>query len=423
MAEKGSSDQHTPEKTMEEELFRDLDEIMDDLKEIQSEEGVKTPPKKRKNKTTDPKLRWKKRDQEGLLVYEKRKPKTDQCRRQVTSTIASASNQEVELGTASTSEASTTEEHFGDVDAQRVIDLQLHLLQDAMDFDEPRSAASHDWALRQTLSEERWKEARPKLLDSLLASDYVHHGLCDHCSLKEAVIRCKDCLPKPCYCAQCDVSTPQNLVFHNRESVIDGFYKPLPPSTAVQDLSGKKVIYEQVCLLPVIQPDKICDCGLQNLSVVAGRSVVLICINGRYDMFLPVMNCRTCLASWTPEVGDLLCSGYWPGTVGFQTIYQVDLFTSFEELKITAPALSRQAFVKMLQQRSQQFGRLSSNGHIVVMKEKNSAALITSLAQLAPQIQLLCLQMETENCIDSAKQRGQRNNLFLMEYFWPMTKM
>lgn len=167
--------------------------------------------------------------------------------------------------------------------------------------------------------------------------------------------------------------------------------------------------------------------------------------SGRYDMYLPVMNCRTCLASWTPEVGDLLCSGYWPGTVGFQTIYQLDLFTSFEDLKINAPGLSRQAFVKMLEQRSQQFGRvtfgrpfvfficlsltgmslysnfcnsrevtfvatsskkLSLNGHIVVMKEKNSAALTTSLAQLAPQIQLLCLQMETENYIDSAKQRG-----------------
>jgi len=140
-----------------------------------------------------------------------------------------------------------------------------------------------------------------------------------------------------------------------------------------------------------------------------------------------------------------LFSGYWPGTVGFQTIYQVDLFKSFEDLKITAPGLSRQAFVKMLQQRSQQFGRvrlgkplvfciyvsltgmslcsnfhnsrvvtfvatsskkLSLNGHIAVMKEKNSAALITSLAQLAPQIQLLCLQMETENCIDSTKLRG-----------------
>ncbi|XDV10893.1 hypothetical protein PO909_000004 [Leuciscus waleckii] len=292
-----------------EELHRDLEEIMADLEEMQSEEAVKTPPKKQKRKKTDHKLRWKKRDQEGFLVYEKRKPKKDRSGKPVASTIASASNpQEVELETASASEAATSKQHFGDVDAHNIIDLQLQLLQNAMDCDEPRS---------------RWHEARPKLLDSLLASDCVHHGPCDHCSLKEAVIRCKDCFPKPRYCGQCDVSTHQHLVFHNRETLIDGFYKPLPPSTAVQDLSGQNVIYEQ----------------------------------GRYDMFLPVMNCRACLASWTPEVVDLLFSGYWPGTVEFQTIYQVDLFASFEDLKITAPGLSRQAFVKMLQQRSQQFGR------------------------------------------------------------------
>ncbi|XP_026100170.1 uncharacterized protein LOC113071007 isoform X3 [Carassius auratus] len=120
--------------------------------------------------------------------------------------------------------------------------------------------------------------------------------------------------------------------------------------------------FHLVCLLPITRPDKICDCDPQNLAVVAGRSVMLICINGRYDVFLPVMNCRACLASWTPEVVDLLFSGYWPGTVEFQTIYKVDLFTSFEDLKITAPGLSRQAFVKMLQQRSQQFGRVHGKG-------------------------------------------------------------
>ncbi|KAL1256647.1 hypothetical protein QQF64_012192 [Cirrhinus molitorella] len=143
----------------------------------------------------------------------------------------------------------------------------------------------------------------------------------DKDSLKEAVIRCKDCLLKACYCGKCDISKHQHLVFQNRETLIDGFYKPLPPSTTEQDLSDTNVIYGQVAL---------------------------ICINGHNDMFLPVINFRTYLASWTPEVGDLLCSGYWPGTVEFQTIYQLDLFTSFEDLKITAPGLLRQAFVKMV---------------------------------------------------------------------------
>ncbi|XP_066507850.1 uncharacterized protein [Hoplias malabaricus] len=353
MAEKRSSGKPAQEDRTEEELQLDIDELMADLEEMKNEEVVEPPTKK---KHVEPKVRWKKRNKEGYLVYERRKQKKDQSRR----SMAFASNlQELEIETASTSIPSTSKQDLADVDVQQVIDLQLQLLQDTLDCDvaEPRSTASHNWALRQTLSEDRWREARPKLLDSLLASGHVHHGYCDHCKSKEAVIRCKECLPKSSFCGNCDISTHKYLVFHNRETFVDGFYKTLPPSTAVQDISGQNVLFEQACLMPITQPDRICDCDTHNLSIDTGRPVVLICINGRYDLFLPVVNCRTCLVSWTPEVRDLLFSGYWPGTVAFQTVYQVDLFRSFEELKITSPGLSRQAFVKMLQQRSQLFGR------------------------------------------------------------------
>lgn len=127
-------------------------------------------------------------------------------------------------------------------------DLQLQLLQDSLDCDpieEPRSMASHNWALRQALSEDQWREARPKLLDGLLASDRVDHCPCDHCHFQEAVIRCKDCLPKPRFCSNCDISIHQNLVFHNRDSVVDWFFKALPPSAVVEDLNGSHIICEQ----------------------------------------------------------------------------------------------------------------------------------------------------------------------------------
>lgn len=79
-------------------------------------------------------------------------------------------------------------------------------------------------------------------------------------------------------------------------------------------------------------------------------------IVGRYDLSLPVWSCITCHKTWTPELQDLIRSGYWPGSVAFQTIYQIDLFTSFEQFKVTAPGLSRQAFVNMLEHRSPTFG-------------------------------------------------------------------
>lgn len=84
----------------------------------------------------------------------------------------------------------------------------------------------------------------------------------------------------------------------------------------------------------------------------------LDCIVGRYDLSLPIWSCITCHKSWKPELQDLIRSGYWPGSIAFQTVYQIDLFTSFEQFKVTAPGLSRQAFVKMLEHRSRTFGRV-----------------------------------------------------------------
>lgn len=48
-------------------------------------------------------------------------------------------------------------------------------------------------------------------------------------------------------------------------------------------------------------------------------------------------------------------------TVHFETLYTVDLFTTYEDLKITAPGMSRQAFVGMLEQRTKVFGRVSTS--------------------------------------------------------------
>ena len=59
------------------------------------------------------------------------------------------------------------------------------------------------------------------------------------------------------------------------------------------------------------------------------------------------------------DIADLVESGYWPATVNFETLYAVDLFSTFEDLKVAAPGMSRQAFVSMLEHRTKVFGRVS----------------------------------------------------------------
>lgn len=83
-------------------------------------------------------------------------------------------------------------------------------------------------------------------------------------------------------------------------------------------------------------------------------------ILGRYDLHLPNLLCRLCLAHWTPDMSDLISSGYWPASVNADTLFSVDVFSSFEEMKTVAPGLSRQGFLRMLERRTCLFGRVRS---------------------------------------------------------------
>ncbi|XP_042164686.1 uncharacterized protein LOC112228051 [Oncorhynchus tshawytscha] len=82
---------------------------------------------------------------------------------------------------------------------------------------------------------------------------------------------------------------------------------------------------------------------------------------GRYNVTVPVLTCTTCLSTWTANLADLIKNGYWPATVNCDTIYHVDLFSSFEELKVSAPGMSRLAFMQILEQRTDYFGRVTIN--------------------------------------------------------------
>ena len=45
--------------------------------------------------------------------------------------------------------------------------------------------------------------------------------------------RCRDCLPEEWFCGDCDVLHHKKQPLHNRESVIDGFFKAIPPTTHI----------------------------------------------------------------------------------------------------------------------------------------------------------------------------------------------
>jgi len=123
------------------------------------------------------------------------------------------------------------------------LDSQLQLLNESLMEDPFQSSgatpAVRTWEMRHTLSDQRWDTARPQLLDLMLAADKIPdaYSKCSHCKKKQTAIRCRDCLPKQLFCSECDVNIHRHLPLHNRDSLLQGFYKPIPPTcyAAVND--------------------------------------------------------------------------------------------------------------------------------------------------------------------------------------------
>ncbi|XP_029921386.1 uncharacterized protein LOC115369027 [Myripristis murdjan] len=220
--------------------------------------------------------------------------------------------------------------------------------------DHPSTSTS--WSLRQSAAQDEWRKARPDHVNCLLSCNIVPERTCSHCS-SPATIRCRDCMPEEWLCMDCDVLTHIKLVLHNRDSCIDGFYRPIKPTLCCAEQDGRYTLVNQVCLLPTVRPIQVCACDPANLTESAGKAVILICMNGRYDLNLPRLACTSCMAQWTPDRGDLIKSGYWPASVNAETVFSMDLMVTFEEMKTVAPSLSRQGFLRMLERRTCHFGR------------------------------------------------------------------
>ncbi|KAF4110033.1 hypothetical protein G5714_009285 [Onychostoma macrolepis] len=95
-------------------------------------------------------------------------------------------------------------------------------------------------------------------------------------------------------------------------------------------------IHEQACILPTVKaPD--CSCEGTNFTILPGKPVILITINGRFDLHQPLRVCQTCQH--------------------YSTLYTLDLLNSFQELKVISPGFSRQAFAKLLEHRTKIGGR------------------------------------------------------------------
>ncbi|KAL7384076.1 hypothetical protein ABVT39_023702 [Epinephelus coioides] len=246
-----------------------------------------------------------------------------------------------------------------DNSSQHLFDTEMQMLKDIVTSSEQPSeqpSTSSLWSLRQTAVQDEWRKARAHHIDCLLFCNEVPDKKCSHCT-SPAIIRCRDCMPDEWLCMECGIQIHTKLTLHNRDSCIGGIYKPIKPTVCCAKKDGMYSLVSQERLLPTVRPSQICKCDPVDITESAGRAVILVCINGRYDLHMPNLLCRFCLAQWTPDGGDFIKRGYWAATVHADTLFSIDVFSTFKEMKTVAPSLSRQAFLQMLESRTVHCGR------------------------------------------------------------------
>nr|XP_055057891.1 uncharacterized protein LOC129442074 [Misgurnus anguillicaudatus]XP_055057892.1 uncharacterized protein LOC129442074 [Misgurnus anguillicaudatus] len=298
-----------------------------------------------KHEVTRPKVTWWKRDCHGQRVT------TNKRRKKESSTVSTSP-----CASSSITAPCTSSYQYSDFNMQRLEDI----LQDSesIDVENPAPQPSlSSWSERQKGVQQCWQQARPQNLANLLTAENIVQMTCNHCHKKEAIIRCGECLPSEWFCAECDQLVHKRHTLHSRQTTMYVFFKYIPPTEFVKLHDDKYIICEQDCLLPTSFPPRICSCDTGDVAISAGRSIILVCINGRYNLKIPELTCKHCNKQWAPEVSDLVRSGYWPATMQAQTLFHRDLFHSFEAMKTAAPGMSVKAFTAMLDQRTRQFGR------------------------------------------------------------------
>lgn len=74
---------------------------------------------------------------------------------------------------------------------------------------------------------------------------------------------------------------------------------------------------------------------------------------------MPHLSCASCGHSRETSLSELQRSGYWPGNIPASMLFTTDVLVSFQEMKMASPGMSFQAFVKMLDEKTIIFGRVS----------------------------------------------------------------
>ena len=91
------------------------------------------------------------------------------------------------------------------------------------------------WERRMGSLNENWEASRPLIFQAILLSQ--NPGIsqqCDICHKDPWLLRCDECSGRR-MCHKCDTTMHEELLFHDREALIDGCFRHIPPTVIMNE--------------------------------------------------------------------------------------------------------------------------------------------------------------------------------------------
>ena len=99
----------------------------------------------------------------------------------------------------------------------------------------PKRYKHKSWFERMSSSQEQWRQNRAVTWNTLLSREVVI-GICEHCEMENAVIRCNICYHNS-LCHICDDIIHSYSPLHDRSLFVKGFQTQLLPTEVVNELA------------------------------------------------------------------------------------------------------------------------------------------------------------------------------------------
>ena len=90
------------------------------------------------------------------------------------------------------------------------------------------------WESRMETLNENWEASRSAIFEAILHSQNPSVELCDICHKAPCLLRCDECSGRR-MCPKCDASIHEEHLFHDREALIDGSFRYIPPTFTLNE--------------------------------------------------------------------------------------------------------------------------------------------------------------------------------------------